>query len=269
MSIVTVNDLSKQFVKTIKPPAEKKGIFGKNSKPTKVEFYAVNNMSFTVEQGDVFGILGPNGAGKTTLLRMLAGIMTPTGGSITIDGKDVETQKNQAKEVIGFLSGNTKLYARLSPRELLYAFGTLYGLEKEQILKRIEQIFQMLDMQEFGDNRIENLSTGQTQRVSISRCLIHSPKLYIFDEPTLGLDVLSSRSIIEFIKQESGLGKSIIYSTHYMEEAQSLCNKILMMHKGQIIASGSPEELMGKTGTNNLRDSFINLLGVEEEVSAV
>ena len=147
-------------------------------------------------------ISGFLGAGKTTLLRMLGGILTPSSGHIQINQYDYQTDKNAAKKEIGYLSGNTKLYNRLSPRELLTTFGSLYDMSKEDIKNSIENIIKIMDMSDFIDNKIENLSTGQTQRTSIARCLIHNPNIYIFDEPTLGLDVLSSKSIIDFMKRE-------------------------------------------------------------------
>lgn len=190
---------------------------------------------------------------------MLGGILTPTSGSINVDGYDYSIDKNAAKKEIGYLSGNTKLYNRLSPRELLTTFANLYEMPKEEIEKSIKQVIDIMDMESFIDNRIENLSTGQTQRTSIARCLIHSPKVYIFDEPTLGLDVISSKSIIDFMKNEKEKGKTVLYSTHYMEEAETLCDRIMMIHKGEVIAMGTPKELKEKTNTNNLRDVFITL----------
>lgn len=263
--MIEVRDLCKSFTRVVKDENKKnkknKKTLSKNIKlkTKKEDFLAVNNVSFTADKGEIIGILGPNGAGKTTLLRMLGGILTPTSGEIKIAGYDYSEDKNAAKKEIGYLSGNTKLYNRLSPRELLSTFGSLYDMDKEEIEKSIEEIIEVMDMESFIDNRIENLSTGQNQRTSIARCLIHSPQVYIFDEPTLGLDVISSKSIIDFMKHERDKGKTVLYSTHYMEEAETLCDKIYMIHKGEFIASGSCEELKEKYNTNNLRDIFINL----------
>ena len=253
--MIEVKNLCKSFTRQVQDEKSKK----KKFKIKKEEFLAVNNLSFTVGKGEIIGILGPNGAGKTTLLRMLGGILTPTSGSINVDGYDYSIDKNAAKKEIGYLSGNTKLYNRLSPRELLTTFANLYEMPKEEIEKSIKQVIDIMDMESFIDNRIENLSTGQTQRTSIARCLIHSPKVYIFDEPTLGLDVISSKSIIDFMKNEKEKGKTVLYSTHYMEEAETLCDRIMMIHKGEVIAMGTPKELKEKTNTNNLRDVFITL----------
>lgn len=263
--MIEVDKLCKSFTRVVKDDKNKSSIKKlKKIKTKKEDFLAVNNISFRVEEGEIVGILGPNGAGKTTLLRMLGGILTPTSGNISVSGYDYSVDRNSAKKEIGYLSGNTKLYGRLSPRELLTTFGSLYEMTKEEIEGSIENVVKVMDMNEFIDNRIENLSTGQMQRTSIARCLIHSPKVYIFDEPTLGLDVLSSASIIDFMKNEKLIGKTVLYSTHYMEEAEILCDKILMIHNGKIIASGTPQSLKEKLGVNNLRDVFINLARMEE-----
>lgn len=252
--MIEVENLCKSFSRQVKD----KG-FSKKLRTKKEEFLAVNNLSFQADKGEIIGILGPNGAGKTTLLRMLGGILTPTSGHITIDNFEYPKDKNEIKKKIGYLSGNTRLYNRLTPRELLTVFGNLYDMSKDEISKSIDDIVKIMDMEDFIDNRIENLSTGQTQRTSIARCLIHNPDIYIFDEPTLGLDVISSKSIINFMKAEKNRGKIILYSTHYMEEAEILCDRIYMMHKGEFIAWGSCEDIKSKYETNSLRDIFINL----------
>ena len=255
--VIEVEGLCKGFIRTVKDEKQIKKWHKFRTK--KEEFLAVNNLTFKVDKGEIIGILGPNGAGKTTLLRMLGGILTPTSGHIKIGDYDYKEDKNAAKKEIGYLSGNTKLYNRLSTRELLTTFGNLYDMTKEEIEKSIENIIEIMDMENFIDNRIENLSTGQTQRTSIARCLIHNPSIYIFDEPTLGLDVISSKYIIDFMKREKDNGKTVLYSTHYMEEAETLCDKIYMIHKGEIIANGSCEELKREYNTQNLRDIFINI----------
>lgn len=253
--MIKVKNLCKSFTRHVKDESNKK----KRFITKKEEFLAVNNLSFEVKKGEIIGILGPNGAGKTTLLRMLGGILTPSSGYIQIGEYDYRKDKNAAKKEIGYLSGNTKLYNRLSPRELLTTFGNLYDMTKEEIETSIENIIKIMDMESFIDNRIENLSTGQMQRTSIARCLIHNPSTYIFDEPTLGLDVISSKSIIDFMKRERDKGKTVLYSTHYMEEAEILCDRIYMIHKGEFIAEGSCEELKSIYKSNSLRDIFINL----------
>lgn len=259
--MIKAENLSKQFSQSVKQD-------NKQNKTKKVDFWAVDHINFQVEKGDIFGILGPNGAGKTTLMRMLGGILTPTTGSICVAGINYNENKNGAKNKLGYLSGNTKLYGRLTPRELLHTFGELYTLSETLIQTRTKEIFDILDINNFADARIEQLSTGQTQRVSIARCLVHSPELYIFDEPTLGLDVMSSQTIIEFMQKEQKNQKTVLYSTHYMEEAETICNKIMMFHRGKIVAIGSPAQIKEKTNTTNLRDAFISFVQKEETAHA-
>ncbi|MGN0435361.1 MAG: ABC transporter ATP-binding protein [Wujia sp.] len=244
--------------------------FEKNEKHgKKISFNAVDGVSLTVADGEIVGILGPNGAGKTTLLRMLGHLMKPTSGTVTIRENGVAVEKEiDIKSRIGYLSGNTKLYGRLSTREMLTIMGNIYGLAESELKDRIEEICEVLDMESFIDNRIEKLSTGQTQRASIARCLVHNPEIYIFDEPTLGLDIISSSAIVNFMKTEKKRGKSVIYSTHYMEEAEQLCDRIIMMNKGRIMKQGAVDSLKTETESSNLRDVFLTLVeqgGQEDE----
>lgn len=237
-------------------------VFEKNEKKNKKSmFRAVDDVGLCVNPGEIVGVIGPNGAGKTTLLRMLGCLMHPTEGEIHYTDADGEiSDETEIKKQIGYLSGNTRLYGRLSTRELLTIAGTIYGLSETEIAERIEAISDVLGLAEFLDNRIEKLSTGQTQRASISRCLIHSPKLYIFDEPTLGLDIVSSSAIVDFMRTEKEHGKAVLYSTHYMEEAELLCDRIVMLSHGRILAQGTLPELYAQTGHDNLRDAFKYLM---------
>lgn len=244
--------------------------FTRNEKKNKkVDINAVDGISLTVGEGEIVGILGANGAGKTTLLRMMAKLMKPTDGMVSIRLGDKEiTDDIEVKRHIGYLSNNTKLYGRFSTAELLRMLGALYGMEKEAVDKKIGEISDILSLGDFIDNRIEKLSTGQTQRASISRCLIHDPQVYIFDEPTLGLDILSSAAIIDFMKKEREAGKTILYSTHYMEEAEFMCDRVVTIHRGKIISEGTPEELKKELGKENLRDVFAELIvreGITDE----
>ena len=227
----------------------------------KITFLADNDISFKVKEGEIVGLLGPNGAGKTTLLRIIAGIMTPNEGSVAIDGMNYKDNDLEIKKIISFLSGNTKLYKELSPNELMQMCGNYYKVDKETLDKRIKEIIKRFSMEKFQNQRIENLSTGQTQRVGIARCLVHNPKYYIFDEATSGLDIISSKVILDFIKEEKKNGKGVIYSTHYMEEAENICDRVVLVNKGEIIATGTPEEILKKTKTSNLRDAFFALIG--------
>ena len=240
--------------------------FEKNEKHhKKVMFNAVDDISVTVNKGEIVGIIGPNGAGKTTLLRMLGCLMEPTSGSVVYsENGSVISDEIDIKRKIGYLSGNTKLYGRLSTRELLTIMGNSYGMSEDDINLRIDEISKILNLDSFIDNRIEKLSTGQTQRASISRCLIHNPDIYIFDEPTLGLDILSSSAIVDFMKKERKKGKAVLYSTHYMEEAEYLCDRIIMINSGKIIKEGTVEELKNETMGANLRDVFRNLVDKED-----
>ena len=253
--MIIANELCKQFERTV---LEEENGKRKRKKSRKESFYAVDHVSFQVKQGEILGILGPNGAGKTTLLRMLGSLRRPTSGNVEIidgDGNSISDPVN-LKKSIGYLSGNTKLHHRMSTREMLYMLAEIYEIDKEEAQKQVEEIEKVLDMQSFMDNRIEKLSTGQTQRASIARCLIHDPDIYIFDEPTLGLDIISADAIVNFMKSQKERGKTVLYSTHYLEEAQFLCDRILMIYGGRIVKEGSPGQIMEECGTGNLRDAF-------------
>jgi len=246
--MLIVNNLKKSFVKTVE-------------KKKKVTFLANDDISFKAHEGEVVGILGPNGAGKTTLLRMVAGILEPTEGNIEFDGKMIGKDDIEIKKNIAYLSGNTKIYNSLSPYELMKMCAELYEVPNDEAEKRIKSISEVLDMGSFLYSKIGNLSTGQTQRVNIARCLVHNPKYYILDEATSGLDIISSQIILDFIKSEKKKGKTIIYSTHYMEEAENICDKCIMINKGKIIKEGTPSEIKEETKTTNLRDAFFSLIG--------
>ena len=250
-------------------------------KKKKEEFNAVDDMSLTIGDGELVGILGPNGAGKTTLLRMLATLMTPTSGEIHVTVKDShssekDTEENKTlgarlkspveiRKHLGYLSANTKLYERFSVSETMKLFGQTYGMDDEAIDERIAQLNEALDLSEFIDNRVAKLSTGQMQRAQIARCLIHDPELYIFDEPTLGLDVIASTGIIDFMKNEKDRGKTILYSTHYMEEAQYLCDRVILLNHGKIVCEDTPAHLMESTNSDTMRDAFFSSLKIWRE----
>lgn len=250
--MLEVRNVTKKFVK-------------KNKNNQSEEFLADNDISFTAKEGEVVGIIGPNGAGKTTLLRMIAGIMEPTSGEVLIDSKTHQEDMIGIKKKIAFLSGNTKLYKDISPYELLEMTGSYYEVDKKTLEKRIKAIVKKFNMESFLHQKIATLSTGQYQRTSIARCLVHNPEYYILDEATSGLDVISSKSILDFIKEVKEENKYIIYSTHYMEEAENICDKIVMINKGKVIAQGTPTEICKKTKTTNLRDSFFALIGDKHE----
>ena len=251
--MLEVNHVYKEFVK-------------KTDKRKKEKFYADNDISFKDDEGMVFGIIGPNGAGKTTLLRMLSGIMEPSSGSILIDNKSYKDSGIEIKKMLAFLSGNTKLYKDISPVELLNMCGEYYGVDKDILKKRIDDIIDRFDMKSFAHQKIDNLSTGQYQRVSIARCLVHDPKYYILDEATSGLDIISSKVIIDFIEEEKKRGKCIIYSTHYMEEAVSICDRIILLNKGKVLIEGTVSDIKKKSGKDNLREAFFELTRRDSDV---
>lgn len=226
--------------------------------PRQQEIRAVDDVSFQCCEGEIFGILGPNGAGKTTLLRMIATILSPTSGAASVSGFDVLSQPNEVKKRIGFLSGSTQLYSRLTPAETVRYFGRLYGMEKSLIEERSRQIFRLLGMESFQDRQWGKLSTGEKQKVSIARTLIHNPSVLILDEPTAGVDVVSSRAIVDFIRKARSEGKTILLSTHYMTEAEEMCDRIGLISGGRIVAIGTTQELLSASGAASLTDAFFH-----------
>ncbi len=246
--MIKVDNLKKKFIKY-------------KNKKEKEEFYADNGITFEANEGEIIGILGPNGAGKTTLLRMIAGILEPTEGIVEFDGLNYKNNEIEIKQNIAYLSGNTKLYDTLSTYELLKMCSDIYNIPNEKAEKRIKEISKILEMDSFLYNKIGNLSTGQTQRVNIARCLVHDPKYYILDEATTGLDIISSQIILDFIKKERENKKTILYSTHYMEEAENICDRVIMINKGIVINSGTPDKIKKDTNTTNLRDAFFAMIG--------
>lgn len=229
---------------------------------------AVDGLSFTVGAGRIYGLLGPNGAGKTTTLRMLSGLMAPTSGSAALGGFDVATQPERVKRVLGFLTANTGLYQRLSARELLVYFAQLHGMDRAQAGRRAEFLIHRLGIESFSELRCGSLSTGQKQRVNIARALVADPPILIMDEPTLGLDVLSNRVILEFIIRERDAGKTIILSTHYLDEAETMCDTIGLLHDGRLVAEGDLRTLREISGEQRLSSIFLKLIHADEAVGA-
>jgi sodium transport system ATP-binding protein len=225
------------------------------------EVRAADGVSFICRPGEVYGLLGPNGAGKTTTLRMLSTALKPTSGTAMVNGIDVVKEPQKVRSQIGFLSGNTGLYSRLSPKEMIAYFGKLYGMPGHRISERAEKLFEMLEMHDFADSRNDKLSSGMKQKVSIARSVVHDPQAMVFDEPTTGLDVMSSRTIVRFIRQCADEGKTVIFSTHIMSEAMRLCDKVGILHKGKLYTEGSVDEILNKTGTGNLEDAFMKIVG--------
>lgn len=223
---------------------------------------AVDRVSFEVRDGEVFGLLGPNGAGKTTTLRMLATLLKPTSGTASLNGFDIVRQPDLVRGQIGFLSGDMGLYGRLTPKETLEYFARLNGMSSEHAAKRISQVFNLLDMNGFAGVRGDKLSTGMKQKTAIARAILHDPPVLILDEPTAGLDLPTARTIEEAVVGAKKSGKCILYSTHIMEEAEYLCDRIGVISDGKLRAIGTMEDLRRETGKQRLREIFLDLLGL-------
>jgi sodium transport system ATP-binding protein len=225
------------------------------------EIRAVDNVSFTCQPGQIYGLLGANGAGKTTTLRMLATILEPTDGTAIVCGYDVIEHPEKVRASIGFLSTGTALYPRLSSQELVEYFGRLNGLDEATLKRRVDDIFNRLEMNDFRDRRCDKLSTGMKQKTSIARTLVHDPPVMIFDEPTTGLDVMTARTIINFISDCRERGKAIIFSTHIMSEVERLCDSIGIIHDGKLLAEGTVSELRAKYAEHNIEEIIVKVIG--------
>jgi len=221
------------------------------------EIRAVDGVSFRCQPGQIYGLLGANGAGKTTTLRLLATILQPTSGTAAVAGFDICTAPQSVREKVGFLSTATALYGRLTGREFIEYFGRLNGLDGEPLQRRVQELTRLLALQEFLDGRCDKLSTGQKQRISIARTLVHDPPVMIFDEPTLGLDVMAARTIVGFIRECRNQGKTVIFSSHVMSEVQKLCDMIGIIHGGHLLVEGSLPELRERTGQSDLEEIFV------------
>jgi sodium transport system ATP-binding protein len=221
---------------------------------------AVDAVSFDANPGEVYGLLGPNGAGKTTIMRILCTVLKPSGGLAKLAGYDVVTQPAQVRQHIGFLSANTAIYDRMTAWELVEYFAKLYGLAGENLRQRMEAVFATLQMNDFRDVLGSRMSTGMRQKVSIARAIVHDPPVMIFDEPTLGLDVLVARAVLQNIERLRSEGKCILYSTHIMREVEKLCDRVAVISKGRVQACGTLRELREKHGENDLEELFFRLV---------
>ncbi len=236
--------------------------------PDGTEKTAVNCISFEVRPAEIYGLLGPNGAGKTTTLRMISGLLRPTAGRVWINDAEVTHQPERVKRQIGYLTANTGLYARLSPFEMLDYFATLYDLPRAVARPRIKQLVEWLDMHRYLHLRCGALSTGQKQRVSIARALLADPPILVLDEPTLGLDVLSNRLILEFVRTQADAGKAVLLSTHALDEIDKMCRRMGLIHNGRLIAEGPLDDLRAQTGRQRLSEVFLHLVGADDQVFA-
>jgi sodium transport system ATP-binding protein len=224
------------------------------------KIFALSGVSFDALPGQIYGLLGPNGAGKTTLLRILSTVLTPSGGSASINGHDVVTQPSLVRHQIGFVSANTAVYDRMTAWEMVEYFGRLYGLEDEALRQRMNELFERLKMNDFRDVLGAKLSTGMRQKVSIARAIVHDPPVLIFDEATVGLDVLVARALLKTVAELREHGKCIVFSTHIMREAEKLCDRISIMHRGHILAEGTLGELRDRHDEQDLEELFFRLI---------
>jgi sodium transport system ATP-binding protein len=250
--MIQVENIRKEFELTKKQQKE--------NNTTDKTALAVEDVSFECQPGRIFSLLGPNGAGKTTTLRMLAGILKPTQGTIKINGIDIQKHPNEAKKDIGFLTGSTGLYERLTANEIIAYFAKLYGVSDDVFEQRKENLYALLDMHDFQDKRIGRLSTGMKQKVSIARTMIHDPDVVIFDEPTSGLDVITAENIIKLISDCKTQGKTVIFSSHIMSEVDLLCDDLAIIHKGKIVLRSSMQEFRENMQTKNLTAEFIRVI---------
>jgi ABC-2 type transport system ATP-binding protein/sodium transport system ATP-binding protein len=233
------------------------------------ELAAVNDVSFTVEAGEVYGLLGPNGAGKTTTLRIILGLLQPTSGHASIAGFRSNEMPEEVKRRVGLVSAGAGLYQGLSAREMLLFFADLYGVSRVDARDELDRLARLLGMTDFLDQRCATLSTGQKQRVNLARALIHRPPVMLLDEPTLGLDVLASQVVTEYIDLLRHEGKAVIMTTHYLDDAERHCTRFGLLHKGRLVSEGTLESLRAETGCTSLTEMFLKLSNVAPALSRV
>ncbi len=224
---------------------------------------AVDDVSFTAHDGEIVGILGPNGAGKTTLLRTLTALLQPTAGTAYVDGIDVDRQAAQVRCRAGLLVETGGLYSRFTPREHLHFYGRLQGLEGDSLEGRVDHLVDLLEMDAFADRRAEGFSAGMRRRVLLAQTLIHDPPNLILDEPTASLDVMSTRTVRSLLRSLRAEGRCILLSTHLMDEAERLCDRIVVLHQGQVRAASTPADLKLRTDAKDLEEAFVRLVGEE------
>jgi len=240
----------------------------KNLKKSFGEVKAVNGVSFEARDGEITGLLGPNGAGKTTTLRMLYSLLPPDEGEIRIDGMDPAKDAIEIKRTLGVIPDSRGLYSRLTARENIAYFGELHGMKRQSIRQRIEELTVTLDMEDFIDRRTEGFSQGQRVKVAIARAMVHEPQTVLMDEPSNGLDVMSTRALREYIRSLRQAGQSVVLSTHIMKEVAAVCDRIVIIAKGKVAADGTADQLLEKSGCDTLEDAFVTLIGTEEGLLA-
>jgi len=229
---------------------------------------AVDELSFTVREGEVYGLMGPNGAGKTTTLRMVLGLLVPDSGYAEVNGARTDVDANKVKANLGFVSASDGVYSWLTVREMLLFFGDLYGMDPGVAEKRLEELADLMDIQKLLDRRAGALSTGQRQRVTLVRGLIHDPPVMLLDEPTRGLDVIGCQAIFHYIEHLRSIGKAVVICTHGLDEAERLCDRFGMLHQGGLRYEGTMDELRQQTGHDHLVEMFVDLLNEEKNVTS-
>ena len=232
------------------------------------EVKAVNGVSFEARDGEITGLLGPNGAGKTTTLRMLYSLLPPDDGEILIDGLDPTRDAMAIKRTLGVVPDSRGLYSRLTARENISYYGELHGMRKTRISQRIADLVETLDMADFIDRRTEGFSQGQRVKVAIARAMVHEPQTVLMDEPSNGLDVMSTRALRDYVRSLRSAGQSVVLSTHIMQEVAALCDRIVIIAKGEVAANGTAAELLARAGCDSLEDSFVKLICSEEGLLA-
>jgi sodium transport system ATP-binding protein len=229
---------------------------------------AVAGVSFEAADGQITGLLGPNGAGKTTTLRMLYTLMTPESGRVLVDGIDAALEPTRVRERLGVLPDARGIYKRLTARENIAYFGALHGLDAARIVSRTERLVDALEMREFIDRRAEGFSQGQRTKTAIARALVHDPRNVLLDEPTNGLDVMTTRSLRSFLLGLRDEGRCVLFSSHIMQEVARLCDRIVVIAHGRVVADGTPDDLRAATGCANLEDAFVKAIGTDEGLFA-
>ena len=260
--MIEIKNLSKTFSLSKKQQKE----MGKESHVKSID--AVTDVSFKCEPGRIFTLLGPNGAGKTTTLRMIATILKPSSGSINVAGFDTVKQGEEVRRRLGFLTGSTGLYDRLTPNELIDYFGQLNSMPSDKLAQRKDELFTFLGIHDFANRRIARFSTGMKQKVSIARTMIHDPEVVVFDEPTSGLDVIAAKNIIDLIRNSKQQQKTVIFSTHIMSEVNMLSDDLAIIHKGEMIFNSTFEKFKSEMKEATLEDEFIRVATESENVNA-
>jgi len=230
--------------------------------------HAVAGVSFVARDGEITGLLGPNGAGKTTTLRMLYTLMRPDSGQVLVDGLDASTDRIAARRKLGVLPDARGVYKRLTARECIEYFGRLHGLDRTQARARADALIGLLDLKDIAERRTEGFSQGERVKTAIGCALVHDPKNVILDEPTNGLDVMATRRMRTLIREFKGAGRSVLFSSHIMQEVAALCDRIVVIAKGKVVAAGTPDELRQSTGEDNLEEAFVRVIGSEEGLAA-